>query len=135
MKALSVRQPWASMIAQAWKTIETRTWATSYRGPLLIVSSKTPRIEPAGCALCICNLVDCRPMREGDAPAAQCSWAEGLFSWVLADIRRIEPFPVKGKLGLYEVDYQVEENDHGPRSASEIIEGVGGNIRNPLLQP
>ncbi len=46
MKALSAKQPWANLIAAGEKTIETRTWATRYRGPLLIVSSRRPRIEP-----------------------------------------------------------------------------------------
>ncbi|HHY88739.1 MAG TPA: ASCH domain-containing protein, partial [Chloroflexi bacterium] len=42
MKALSVRQPWAWLIAQGYKTVENRTWATNYRGPLLIHAGKKP---------------------------------------------------------------------------------------------
>lgn len=45
MKALTLYQPWASLIACGVKTIETRSWATSYRGPLLIHAAKT---IPAG---------------------------------------------------------------------------------------
>lgn len=37
--ALSLWQPWASLIATGAKTIETRGWRTDYRGPLLICSS------------------------------------------------------------------------------------------------
>lgn len=36
MKALTLHQPWASLIALGYKTIETRSWATSHRGPLAI---------------------------------------------------------------------------------------------------
>ena len=36
MKALTIRQPWASLIAAGVKTIETRSWSTRYRGPLAI---------------------------------------------------------------------------------------------------
>lgn len=36
MKALTVRQPWASLIALGVKRIETRTRQTKYRGPLAI---------------------------------------------------------------------------------------------------
>jgi hypothetical protein len=36
MKTLSVRQPWASLIVSGAKDCENRSWATSYRGPLLI---------------------------------------------------------------------------------------------------
>lgn len=104
MKALSVKQPWANMIASGAKTIETRTWATAYRGELLIVSSKSPRIEPAGYALAIVRLVDCRPMTIRDELAAACQIYPEAHSWVLKDIRPIDPFPVKGSLGIYEVD-------------------------------
>lgn len=36
MNALTIRQPWASLIAAGVKTIETRSWSTKYRGPLAI---------------------------------------------------------------------------------------------------
>jgi activating signal cointegrator 1 len=36
MKALTLTQPWATLIAIGAKHIETRSWATSYRGPLAI---------------------------------------------------------------------------------------------------
>ena len=81
MKALSIIQPWATLIALGEKKIETRSWATKHRGPLLIHSSK--RIEklicdrepfystllshsidefaklPTGMIIAKCNLVDC----------------------------------------------------------------------------
>lgn len=38
-KALTIHQPWATLIAQGIKTIETRSWPTKYRGPILIHSS------------------------------------------------------------------------------------------------
>lgn len=36
MKALTLLQPWASLIACGAKTIETRSWATSHRGEIAI---------------------------------------------------------------------------------------------------
>lgn len=104
MKALSVKQPWANMIASGEKTIETRTWPTEYRGELLIVSSKTPKIDPAGFALAVADLVDCRPMTEKDQLNACCAIYPGAFAWVLRNVRRITPFPVRGQLGLFDVD-------------------------------
>ena len=104
MKALSVKQPWANLLASGQKTIETRLWPTDYRGPILIVSSKTPSIHPAGFALAIAELVDCRPMTPADEAAACCGRYPGAFSWVLRNIRRIDIFPVRGKLGIYDVD-------------------------------
>lgn len=40
MKAISLWQPWASAIAAGSKTVETRSWATNYRGPLAIHAAK-----------------------------------------------------------------------------------------------
>lgn len=42
MKALSVKQPWASLIVSGLKDIENRSWSTNYRGPILIHASKVP---------------------------------------------------------------------------------------------
>ena len=36
MKAITLWQPWASLVAEGWKSIETRSWATRYRGLLAI---------------------------------------------------------------------------------------------------
>lgn len=36
MKALTLTQPWATLIALEAKRIETRSWSTAYRGPLAI---------------------------------------------------------------------------------------------------
>ena len=103
MKAISVRQPWANMIAYGQKTIETRTWRTDYRGNLLICSSKKPNIHLAGYALAVASLIDCRPMIKKDEEAACCSVYPGAFAWILDNIRPIEPFPVRGSLGLFSV--------------------------------
>jgi hypothetical protein len=36
MKAITVTQPWATLIATGYKKIETRSWKADYRGPLAI---------------------------------------------------------------------------------------------------
>lgn len=42
MKVLSIKQPWASLIAHGIKDIENRTWKTKFRGRILIhVSAPT----------------------------------------------------------------------------------------------
>lgn len=41
MKALTITQPWATLIAQGHKRIETRGWSTDYRGLLGIHSGKS----------------------------------------------------------------------------------------------
>lgn len=39
MKALSIKQPWASLIAHGIKNIENRTWKTNFRGKIYIHAS------------------------------------------------------------------------------------------------
>ena len=123
MKALSLRQPYASLIAIGKKTIETRYWATAYRGPLLIVSSKGKVYKDVpyhglfnlkllfGMALAVVELIDCRPMKKEDEKSAIISYDPLLFAWVLSDIKKIKPFPVKGQLKLFEVSNIVAESD------------------------
>lgn len=41
MKVLTLKQPWATLIALGEKKIETRSWKTNYRGPLLIHAGKS----------------------------------------------------------------------------------------------
>lgn len=40
MKALTLTQPWATLVAIGAKRIETRSWKTQYRGPLAIHAAK-----------------------------------------------------------------------------------------------
>ena len=45
MKAITLHQPWASLVAAGVKTVETRSWRTSYRGPLAIHAGlRRPRL-------------------------------------------------------------------------------------------
>jgi len=40
MKALSIKEPYASLIAEGIKKVEIRTWKTKYRGKFLVHASK-----------------------------------------------------------------------------------------------
>jgi hypothetical protein len=109
MRALSVRQPWASMIASGEKTIEVRTWRTDYRGALLICASSAKGVDhtlPRGVALCIVDLVDVRPMVPADEPAAHC-WVQDAYAWVMTSPRAVEHARVRGQLRLFEVDLPI----------------------------
>jgi hypothetical protein len=117
-KALVLRSPWGPLIADGHKTVETRTWETSYRGPLLIVLGKGidraatsrfidggPRLSrryPQGHAVAIANLYACVQMAEEHEKAALVKARPGLFAWCLSAVQPIEPFPVKGRLGLFD---------------------------------
>lgn len=40
MQAISLIQPWATLVVAGFKSFETRNWQTSHRGPLLIHAAK-----------------------------------------------------------------------------------------------
>lgn len=115
MKALSVRQPYATLIATGEKTIEWRSWKTPHRGALMICSSASwaegewdiaeeDRDQfPRGVTLCTVDLVDCRPFKKKDLEAAFMEKNPGGYAWVLANPVFITPRPIKGKLHLFEV--------------------------------
>lgn len=44
--ALSVKQPWAALLAVGVKSVEVRTWPTGRRGTLLIHAAKVPDVRP-----------------------------------------------------------------------------------------
>lgn len=122
--ALSVMQPWAQLIVDGHKTIETRTWKTPYRGELLLVSGlKRDELDwlpddqvyagrsahhyqhaplAKGYALAIVELVDVRPMQRGDEWKALCPYSSAKYSWVLANVRPVQPIAVKGALRLFQ---------------------------------
>ncbi len=104
-KAISLKQPWANLVASGKKTIETRKWKTNYRGDLVICSSKKPNIHPAGCALCIVELYDVKPMTKKDEKKACIKVYPRAYSWFLRNIRQIKPVvPVKGQLGVFDLE-------------------------------
>jgi hypothetical protein len=41
IKSITIRQPWATIIAAGHKTLETRGWRTDYKGPIAIHAAKT----------------------------------------------------------------------------------------------
>lgn len=114
MKALTVKQPWASWIANGDKPLETRTWSTTYRGPLAIhaglafdhdaMKCVPPEGVPRGVFLAVVDLVDCRPMTPADASHALCPYVDGKYVFVLRNVRRLglPSIKAKGKLGLWD---------------------------------
>lgn len=102
MKAISLKQPWANLIATGLKTIETRKWSTNYRGELLIASSAEPRIVPYGAIVALVDIVNVRKFEWKDVLEACCDWYEG-YAWELANIRPVVPIGIKGKLNIYDV--------------------------------
>lgn len=132
IKALTLWQPWASLILLGHKCFETRSWHTKYRGQLIIHAAKKQgeRLQtktafilynhhkidipyedlPRGVALLTCNLTDCIPItpRERDRQTQlelDCGdWRTGRWAWKLENIEAIEPpIPMTGHQGLWNV--------------------------------
>lgn len=125
VKALCVKEPWASLEVRGIKGAEIRSRATKHRGELLIVASLQPdmaavRVHTAasgpisitnlGMAIGFVHVVDCVPFTPDlvglamiNCPVLGTPWA-----WMLdrSRARFIEPFPVKGRLGLFDVAYR-----------------------------
>lgn len=130
MKALTITQPWATLVAIGAKRIETRSWRTAYRGPLAIhaamgwptkaraISLTSPFIEslnragylpdiPLGVVVATCRLANVLPT-EVVEPLSELErkfgdYSPGRFAWILEDIEPLpEPIPTKGALSLWE---------------------------------
>lgn len=105
MRALSMKEPWATLLLQGKKTIETRKWTTNYRGQLLFCASQSPRSPIAGFAFATAMLEDIRPMTKEDEAAACCPVYDRAYSWILRDIAPLPvKFRVRGQLGLFDVE-------------------------------
>lgn len=127
MKVLSLKEPFATLIYEKKKMIETRSWKTNYRGELFIHASKTKVSKENlknlelmslvdnknmnfGHIICKCNLVDCiymtkeyvHNMEFNNHKEYICGiYKEGRYAWILEDIEVIDPIKAKGKLGIW----------------------------------
>ncbi len=127
MKVLSLIEPWASLIKEGKKVIETRSWNTTYRGELYIHASMKkikkndehiaelleliPNVDMGyGNIICKCKLVDCVYMDEDflskikkDKQEYLCGeYSIGRYAWVLEDVEPLAtPIPTKGHLSIW----------------------------------
>jgi len=110
MKALTVKQPYATAIDLGYKTIEIRSWPTEHRGPILITASARPIVEVqgkqlvVGTTICVVSITDCRRMKKSHEHDAMVDFHKDFYSWMLRYEYTVVKKPVKGKLGLWEID-------------------------------
>lgn len=129
MKALSIKEPFATLIKEKIKYIETRSWKTNYRGELYIHASSTKSTldhknddfmnlikdlsyQP-GYIICKCKLVDCiymtkeyiEDMKINHYQEYICGrYEEGRYAWILDDIEVLDkPILAKGRLGIWQI--------------------------------
>ncbi|MDL5050621.1 ASCH domain-containing protein [Oscillatoria amoena NRMC-F 0135] len=127
MKALSLWQPFAALVLSGAKTLETRGWKTTHRGPLLITSTKKPwpapypstvkicsekgidvislaQESPRGVAICVVDVVDSRSMVKEDDVNACIAFSFNRFVFELQNIRPVKQIPISGKQGIFNVE-------------------------------
>ena len=128
MKVLSLTEPYATLIKENKKIIETRSWKTNYRGELYIHASSTKISKEwqknkelmelvknmplnYGNIICKCNLVDCVYMTKEYVTNIQdnnyqeyiCGeYKEGRYAWILDNILPLTiPIKAKGQLNIW----------------------------------
>ena len=127
MKVLTIREPFATLIKNQVKYIETRSWKTNYRGELYIqagIAKITKEVKERkelsklynedelnyGYIICKCNLVDCVYMTEEFIKQEKEKnpknfiagrYEIGRYAWILNDVEVVNPIKVKGQLGIW----------------------------------
>lgn len=134
MKVITIKQPFASLIAAGLKEYEFRTWKTNYRGEILIHAGKGIDKEsmkkfealklnyPTGCIIARANLTDCVPITEAvktelreknflvySGTTENQDWSG--YGFKLENAEVIKPIFANGMLGLWEYDFNLELGD------------------------
>lgn len=128
LRVITIRQPYAELIARGEKLCENRTWPTNYRGRLLIHSGTSrmfdgfsvevmaPRFGlevkdlDFGAVVAVAELAACIPLeviKAGRLPADM-KWigrhkhCHGPYCWILKNVQRLPvPVLVKGQQGIW----------------------------------
>jgi activating signal cointegrator 1 len=139
MKALSIWQPWASLIAMGTKRVETRSWGTPYRGLVAIhaASRKEGLVKllietnltldtfgqlplsgriPLGAVVAVAELVACVESRGHDDGRFRAlehelgDLSRGRWAWCFKDVQSVYPgISVRGQQGLWNLPLGVED--------------------------
>lgn len=142
MKAISLLQPWASLVVMGIKTIETRSWGTKYRGPILIHASQgkagsifaeerafkkyIPHFKnlPFGAIIGQATITDVIRIENLNLPEelinrltmeekAFGDYSEGRYAWILSDhIQFKNPIPARGTLSIWEYPGGLDCGNH-----------------------
>jgi CheY-like chemotaxis protein len=94
VKAIAVREPWASQIAAGATTTAYKSFRTPYRGEILIVSDEEPWYGLALAELCDVQAIT----REMDAPLQRG------YAWVFQNVIQVTHFVATHRSGLYTVE-------------------------------
>ncbi len=125
MKALTIKEPWATLIIEGYKEYEFRGWKTNYRGKILIHAGKTLEKDmldrfkdynlsySCGSIIGEAILTDCilvtkefnQELQELNRVVYGRSNHVEKYAWKLENIKKYdEPIPAIGKLSLWNYD-------------------------------
>ena len=132
MKVITVKQPYATLIAEGLKKYEFRTWNTKYRGDILIHAGKTvdkKAIErfkdynfeyPIGCIIAKAKITDVEYVDEEFVNKVgptnplvykgiieKKDWAG--YGFKIENVEKIKPIYINGQLGFWNYDYEDEK--------------------------
>lgn len=128
MKVITLKQPWASLVANGYKKYEFRSWKLNYRGDILIHAGKAIDKDameqvknlnleyPNSKILAIVHIDDCIKLDE-NINKQICSENYQVYgnknrtgyAWKLSNIRKIENTDiVSGKQGIWNYDLKNE---------------------------
>lgn len=130
MKVITIKQPWATLIAEGYKEYEFRTWKTKYRGDILIHAGKGIDKEaverfkylnleyPLGQIIAKAVITNCikvddelrRKLKEKDpivyrGVVSKTSKDWDGYGFKIENVEKIEPIKINGKLSLWDYDY------------------------------
>lgn len=136
---LSIRQPWAWLIANGWKDIENRTWWTSQRGRFLIHAGLRAELEAIEDLRAGRHPVTGERMQRMDLPAAfDCGgivgiatvtdcldaspspWFVGPYGFVIQDAEPVPFLPLPGALSFFRSTFSPAELEYGEQRAQEM---------------
>ena len=128
MKVITIKQPWATLIAEGMKEYEFRTWNTKYRGDILIHAGKRTdkkalerfkhyNLEyPTGCIIAKAKLTDSVSVDDdfikNICPINPLVYKEIIendwkgYAFKLEKAQKIKPIYINGKLSLWNFDYK-----------------------------
>ena len=130
VKALTIREPWASLIVNGYKEYEFRSWKTNYRGKILIhagIGSDKEYLDRfkeydleygKGEIIGEAELIDCikvsdefqKVLNNKNRLVYGSNNYDQKYAWKLINIKKYDKrIPVKGKLSLWE--YDINDNN------------------------
>lgn len=129
MKVITIKQPFATLIAEGLKEYEFRTWKTKYRGDILIHAGKgidkkaMKKYEhlnleyPSGCIIAKVTITDCiyidDDMRKILKNKNSLIYSNIVnypewkgYGFKLENVKKIDHIYINGKLSLWDYDYK-----------------------------